>query len=48
MDILNFLKEKIQIAVNPRTVDEITTLVLNGLGTAPAYMNDKQWRIFLK
>jgi hypothetical protein len=47
VEILNFLKKKIQEVVGVGVVDEIVTLVLNELGTAPAYMNDKQWRDFL-
>jgi hypothetical protein len=47
VEILNFLKKKIQGVVGVGVVDEIVTLVLNELGTAPAYMNEKQWRAFL-
>jgi hypothetical protein len=47
VEILNFLKKKIESVVGVGVVDEIVTLVLNELGTAPAYMNDKQWRAFL-
>jgi predicted regulator of Ras-like GTPase activity (Roadblock/LC7/MglB family) len=39
VEILNFLKEKIKSVVGIGVVDEIVTLVLNELGTAPAYMN---------
>ncbi len=47
INILNFLKEKIESTVGVGVVDEIITLVLNELGTAPAYMNDKLWRMFV-
>ncbi len=47
IEILNFLKEKIQNVVGVGVVDEIITLVLNELGTAPAYMDNKQWRLFV-
>ncbi|UCG71040.1 MAG: hypothetical protein JSV09_08600 [Thermoplasmata archaeon] len=47
IEILNFLKKKIQSVVGVGVVDEIITLVFNELGTAPAYMNDKQWRTFI-
>lgn len=47
LEILNFLKKKIEGVVGVGVVDEIITLVFNELGTAPAYMNDKQWRMFI-
>lgn len=47
IEILNFLKDKIQTVVGVGAVDEVITLVLNELGTAPAYMNDKLWRQFV-
>ncbi|MEE9151866.1 MAG: hypothetical protein V3U20_08565 [Thermoplasmata archaeon] len=47
IEILNFLKKKIKSVVGVGVVDEIITLVFNELGTAPAYMNDKQWRMFI-
>jgi hypothetical protein len=48
IEILNFLKEKIKDVVGVGVVDEIITMVFNELGTAPAYMNDKQWRKFIE
>ncbi len=48
IEILNFLKKKIEGVVGVGVVDEIITLVFNELGTAPAYMNDKQWRMFIE
>ena len=48
IEILNFLKEKIQGVVGVGVVDEVITLVFNELGTAPAYMNDNQWRMFIE
>ncbi|UCE38448.1 MAG: hypothetical protein JSW00_04255 [Thermoplasmata archaeon] len=47
IEILNFLKDKIQSVVGIGVVDEIITMVFNELGTAPAYMNDNQWRMFI-
>jgi predicted regulator of Ras-like GTPase activity (Roadblock/LC7/MglB family) len=47
IEILNFLKNKIQSVVGVGAVDEIVTLVLNELGTAPAYMNDNLWITFI-
>lgn len=48
IEILNFLKDKIQSVCGVGVVDEIITLVFNELGTAPAYMNDNQWRMFIE
>jgi hypothetical protein len=48
IEILNFLKKKIQDVVGVGVVDEIITMVFNELGTAPAYMDDKQWRKFIE
>lgn len=46
-EILAFIKDKIQSVMGVGIVDEIVTLVLNELGTAPAYMDDKLWRLFV-
>ncbi|UCE73697.1 MAG: hypothetical protein JSV56_11825 [Methanomassiliicoccales archaeon] len=48
IEIMNFLKDKIKSVVGVGAVDEIVTLVLNELGTAPAYMNDKLWITFVE
>jgi predicted regulator of Ras-like GTPase activity (Roadblock/LC7/MglB family) len=47
IEILNFLKDKIQSVVGVGAVDEIVTMVFNELGTAPAYMKANQWRMFI-
>jgi hypothetical protein len=47
IEILDYLKGKIQSVVGIGAVDEIVTLVLNELGTAPAYMNDNLWMMFM-
>lgn len=47
IEILNFLKDKIKSVVGVGLVDEIVTIVFNELGTAPAYMNNNQWRMFV-
>lgn len=47
IEILDFLKGKIETVVGIGAVDEIVTLVLNELGAAPAYMNDNLWITFI-
>jgi hypothetical protein len=46
-EILAFIKDKIQEVLGVGVVDEVVTLVLNELGTAPAYMDNKLWQMFV-
>lgn len=48
MEILTFVKEKIQESVGVGAVEEIVTFSFNELGTSAAYMNDDLWRAFVE
>ncbi len=48
VEILNLIKKKLKSVVGVGNVDEIITLVFNEMGTAPAYMKDKQWITFVE
>jgi hypothetical protein len=48
MEILKFVKEKIQDTVGIGAVDEIVTVSFNELGTSAAYMNDDLWKKFVE
>ncbi|MEE9115633.1 MAG: hypothetical protein V3U09_01905 [Thermoplasmata archaeon] len=48
MEILKFVKQKIQDTVGIGAVDEIVTVSFNELGTSAAYMNDDLWKKFFE
>ncbi len=48
MEILTFVKKKIQESVGVGAVEEIVTFSFNELGTSAAYMNDELWRAFVE
>ncbi len=48
MEILKFVKQKIQDTLGVGAVDEIVTFSFNELGTSAAYMNDDLWRRFVE
>lgn len=47
MEILKFVKKKIQDTVGIGSVEEIVTFSFNELGTSAAYMNDDLWLKFM-
>lgn len=48
MEILKFVKQKIQDTLGVGAVDEIVMFSFNELGTSAAYMNDDLWRRFVE
>ncbi len=48
MEILKFVREKIQESVGVGAVEEIVTFSFNELGTSAAYMNDDLWKRFVE
>lgn len=48
MEILKFVKQKIQDTLGIGVVDEIVTVSFNELGTSAAYMNDDLWKKFVE
>ncbi|UCD92685.1 MAG: hypothetical protein JSV43_01855 [Methanobacteriota archaeon] len=48
MEILKFVKKKIQDTVGVGAVDEVLTFSFNELGTSAAYMNDDLWLKFME
>jgi hypothetical protein len=47
MEILKFVKQKIQDTLGIGAVDEIVTFSFNELGTSAAYMDDTLWKKFV-
>ncbi len=48
MEILNFIKKKLESVVGIGAVDEIVSMVFNEMGTSAPYMNQRLWMMFVE